>query len=104
MTRSELIETIANQRPDISYKLVEYTVKRIIDFMIQNFEQGSRLEIRGFGSFSLRCREPRSARNPKTGEVVKTDLKVVLYFRPGKSLKEKVNAKYLQELELSETA
>lgn len=91
MTRSELIETIAYQRPDINYKLIEFAVKRIIDFMVSNFQSGSRLEIRGFGSFSLRKRKPRNARNPKTGELVETESKYVLYFRPGKQLKELVN-------------
>ena len=97
MTRSELIEMIAYQRPDINYKLVEFSVKRIIDFMTSNFEAGSRLEIRGFGSFSLRKRQPRNARNPKTGELVATESKYVLYFRPGKQLKELVNEAFEKE-------
>ena len=91
MTRSELIEIIAYRHPEINYKLVEFSVKRIIDCMVGNFQSGSRLEIRGFGSFSLRKRKPRNARNPKTGELVETESKYVLYFRPGKQLKELVN-------------
>lgn len=94
MTRSELIEIIAYRHPEINYKLVEFSVKRIIDYMVDNFQSGSRLEIRGFGSFSLRKRKPRNARNPKTGELVETESKYVLYFRPGKQLKEEVNKSY----------
>ena len=100
MTRSELIEQISYRRSDIDYKLVEFSVKRIIDYMITNFEAGSRLEIRGFGSFSLRKRKPRNARNPKTGQLVETESKYVLYFRPGKQLKELVNESFLKELSL----
>lgn len=96
MTRSELIEQIAYRKPEIDYKIIEFSVKRIVDFMISNFEVGSRLEVRGFGSFSLRRRKPRNARNPKTGELVETESKYVLYFRPGKYLKEKVNESFQQ--------
>jgi integration host factor subunit beta len=91
MTRAELIEEISLRKKDINPKLIEFIVKRVIEYMVSCFEAGHRIEIRGFGSFSLRKRQPRQARNPKTGEVVMTALKYALYFKPGKSLRDKVN-------------
>jgi integration host factor subunit beta len=91
MTRAELIVEMVNRKNDLNPKVIEYAVKRIIEFMISSFVKGHRIEIRGFGSFGLRMRMPRQARNPKTGEVVVTELKHVLYFKPGKSLRERIN-------------
>ncbi len=97
MTRAELIEQIALRKSDMNPKVVEFAVKRIIDFMVDSFVQGQRMEVRGFGSFRLRKREKREARNPKTGALVITEEKYVLYFKSGKSLRERVNAKGLSK-------
>ena len=91
MTRAELIIEMAARKPDLNPNLVEYAVKRIIEYMVFSFVKGRRIEIRGFGSFSLRMRKPRQARNPKTGEIVLTTKKHVPCFKPGKSLRERIN-------------
>ena len=70
MTRSELIELIASQQSQLSTKDVELAVKLMIDHMAETLSSGERIEIRGFGSFSLHYREPRQGRNPKTGDSV----------------------------------
>lgn len=91
MTRAELIDTLALMQPHISVKLIEEGVKDIFEQMSLALETGQRIEIRGFGSFALRYHPPRSARNPKTGEVVLTEGKNAPHFKPGKELKERVN-------------
>merc|ERR1712000_451806 len=73
MTKSELIERIVSRQPQLSSKDVELAVKTLLDHMSQTLSSGERIEIRGFGSFSLHYRAPRVGRNPKTGETV--DLK-----------------------------
>jgi integration host factor subunit beta len=97
MTRAELIEQMALRKNDMNPKIIDFVVKRIIEFMVGSFVNGQRMEVRGFGSFRLRKRERREARNPKTGELVITDEKYVLYFKPGKSLRERVNQKGLSK-------
>ena len=91
MTKSELIETIAARQTQLSSKDVELAVKTILEHMSQSLSQGERIEIRGFGSFSLHYREPRRGRNPKTGEAVALSGKYVPHFKPGKELRERVN-------------
>src|SRR6056300_2063914 len=91
MTKSELIETIAARQAQLSTKDVELAVKTILEHMSQTLSTGERIEIRGFGSFSLHYREPRRGRNPKTGDVVELDGKYVPHFKPGKELRERVN-------------
>jgi integration host factor subunit beta len=91
MTRSELIDLIASQQHQLSVKDVELAVKLIIGHMAESLAQGERIEIRGFGSFSLHYREPRQGRNPKTGESVSLAAKYVPHFKPGKELRERVN-------------
>jgi len=91
MTRAELIDLLALHHPEISIKQIEDGVKLIFEEMAEALEHGSRIEIRGFGSFSLRYRPPRTARNPKTGEYVKTEGKYAPHFKPGKELRERVN-------------
>lgn len=91
MTKSELIEQIAAQQPDLSVKDVELAVKGILEMMAQTLTQGERIEIRGFGSFNLHYRAPRVGRNPKTGESVPLSGKFVPHFKPGKELRERVN-------------
>lgn len=73
MTKSELIERLATQQPHIPAKAVEDAVKEMLEHMASTLAQGERIEIRGFGSFSLHYRAPRTGRNPKTGD--KVDLK-----------------------------
>ncbi|ABC31667.1 MULTISPECIES: integration host factor subunit beta [Hahella] len=92
MTKSELVEIIAQKQPQLSIKDVELAVKTIIEYMSQSLSQGQRIEIRGFGSFSLHYRAPRVGRNPKTGETVHLPAKYVPHFKPGKELRDEVNA------------
>ncbi|MCP5335756.1 MAG: integration host factor subunit beta [Oceanospirillaceae bacterium] len=92
MTKSELIERISSRHPQLSAKDIETAVKTILDSMASALSQGERIEIRGFGSFSLHFREPRTGRNPKTGESVTLRGKYVPHFKPGKELREQVNS------------
>lgn len=91
MTRSELIDLMASRQDQLSPKDVELAVKLIIDLMAETLAAGERIEIRGFGSFSLHYREPRRGRNPKTGDAVQLEGKHVPHFKPGKELRERVN-------------
>lgn len=91
MTKSELIESLATKYPHLPEETVEGAVRTIIDQLADRLEDGGRIEIRGFGSFSLHFRKPRVGRNPKTGEQVSLEGKSVPHFKPGKSLREKVN-------------
>lgn len=91
MTKSELIELIARRQTQFSQKDVELAVNQIIDSMIETLSEGERIEIRGFGSFSLHHRQARLGRNPKTGENVKLNEKRVPHFKPGKSLRDEVD-------------
>lgn len=92
MTKSELIEHLIRKNQTISIRNVENAVKEILEHLSIALEEGDRIEIRGFGSFSLHFRQPRIGRNPKTGEKVKLDAKCVPHFKAGKELKERVNA------------
>jgi integration host factor subunit beta len=98
MTKSELIETILSRQSQLSSKDVELAVKTILEHMSQALSNGERIEIRGFGSFSLHFREPRQGRNPKTGDSVKLEGKHVPHFKPGKDLRERVNMKLQMDL------
>lgn len=91
MTKSELIERIADQQDQLSPKDIELGVKLILEEMSQALAVGERIEIRGFGSFSLHYRSSRMGRNPKTGEAVKLEGKYVPHFKPGKELRDRVN-------------
>lgn len=92
MTKSELIERLANEARQIPAKELELAIKELLEQMAQTLQKGERIEIRGFGSFSLHFRAPRVGRNPKTGETVKLDGKYVPHFKPGKELRERVDA------------
>ena len=92
MTKSELIEAIAARQSQLSSKDVELAVKTVLEHMSQALSTGERIEIRGFGSFSLHFRPPRIGRNPKTGEAVALSGKYVPHFKPGKDLRERVNS------------
>ena len=92
MTKSELIEELAKKQPHLAVKDVEFAVKCIIERMNQALSIGSRIEIRGFGSFSLHKRPQRMGRNPKTGEAVALAEKHVPHFKPGKELRDRVDS------------
>ena len=91
MTKSELIEKLLAKHPTLPVKEIENMVKDILEFISQSLENGDRVELRGFGSFSLHYRNPRLGRNPKTGDSVKLEAKSVQPFKPGKELKERVD-------------
>ena len=95
MTKSELIEELANKQNHLALKDVELAVKTMLDLMTRTLANGERIEIRGFGSFSLHHRRPRIGRNPKTGETVPLPEKYVPHFKPGKELRERVNNGWL---------
>jgi len=92
MTKSELIEIIAQKQKHLPSKDVELAVKHLLEIMSDALAEGERIEIRGFGSFSLHFRPPRQGRNPKTGEAVSLAGKHVPHFKPGKDIRERVNA------------
>ena len=92
MTKSELIEQLAEQHAHIPVKDVENAVKEILEQMAGSLSSSDRIEIRGFGSSSSHYRSPRTGRNPKTGETVELDGKHVPHFKPGKELRDRVNA------------
>jgi integration host factor subunit beta len=91
MTKSELIEILARNHSHLTSHDVESSVKLLLEEMRQALSRGRRIEIRGFGSFSLHYRRPRKARNPKTGEAVELMSKFVPHFKPGKALRDRVN-------------
>lgn len=92
MTKSELIEKIASRQDQLQPKDVELAVKMILEDMTRALVNNHRIEIRGFGSFCLHFRAPRLGRNPKTGDTVELSGKHVPHFKPGKELRERVNA------------
>ncbi len=91
VTKSDLIERLTEKQPQFTSKDVELIVKSLLEEMSKTLEAGGRIEIRGFGSFSLHYRESRVGRNPKTGEKVDLSGKYVPHFKPGKELRERVN-------------
>lgn len=91
MTKSELVENLVLKNLNVPAKTIEECVKEILEQITLTLESGDRVEIRGFGSFSLHYRQPRMGRNPKTGETVKLDAKYVPHFKAGKDLRERVN-------------
>jgi len=91
VTKSELIERITESQSQLSPKDVELAVKLMVEEMSHTLSSGGRIEIRGFGSFSLHYRASRTGRNPKTGSSVKLQGKYVPHFKPGKELRDRVN-------------
>jgi len=91
MTKSQLIERIAEKTEGLTKRQTELVVETIFDSIKDALARGERVEIRGFGNFSLRSRRARRARNPKTGEAVDVPPKKVPYFRVGKELREMLN-------------
>lgn len=90
MTKSELIDRIAQKQAHLACKDVELSVKSLLEQMSKALSTGKRIEIRGFGSFSLHFRPSRTGRNPKTGEAVYLSGKHVPHFKPGKELRHRV--------------
>ncbi len=93
MTKSELIAQLAARFPQLVAKDADFAVKMILDEMSAALCRGDRIEIRGFGSFSLNYRPPRVGRNPKSGEKVQVPAKYVPHFKAGKELRERVDLK-----------
>jgi integration host factor subunit beta len=91
MTKSELIELLAAKQPQLEHKDVELAVKELLEQMSGALASGERIEVRGFGSFSLHHRPSRLGRNPKTGDSVQVPDKRVPHFKPGKELRERVD-------------
>jgi integration host factor subunit beta len=91
MIRSELIQKIADENPHLYQRDVEKIVNTIFDRITDAMAQGNRVELRGFGAFSVKKRDPRLGRNPRTGEAVEVDEKHVPFFKTGKLLRDRLN-------------
>ena len=91
MTKSELIDQLAAEQAQLGYRDVELAVKEILEALTGALSSGERIEVRGFGSFTLHHRKARVARNPKTGSAVHVPDKHVPHFKPGKELRERVD-------------
>lgn len=91
MTKSEIIDILSRKQSHLSSRDVEESVKKLLEKMSESLSAGGRIEVRGFGSFSLHHRAARKGRNPKTGDQVALPPKHVPHFKPGKELRERVN-------------
>lgn len=91
MTRSDLVTELAERFSQLTHRDTEFAVKTILDAMSDGLARGHRIEIRGFGSFSINRRPPRVGRNPRSGEQVVIPEKLVPHFKPGKALREGVD-------------
>ncbi|HNJ76135.1 MAG: integration host factor subunit beta [Rhodocyclaceae bacterium] len=91
MTKSELIARLATRFPQLVAKDADFAVKMMLDAMSEALAKGDRIEIRGFGSFALNYRPPRTGRNPKSGDKVSVPEKYVPHFKAGKELRERVD-------------
>lgn len=92
MIRSELLQALAKDSPDMRADEVERVVDVFFDEIGKRLAEGGRVELRGFGAFSTRERDPRKGRNPRTGEAVEVPGKRVPYFKPGKEMRQRLNA------------
>ena len=92
MTRSDLVAALAERFGQLTQRDTEFAVKTMLDAMSDALARGHRIEIRGFGSFSINRRPPRVGRNPRSGEQVVIPEKLVPHFKPGKALRESVDA------------
>lgn len=92
MIRSELLQTLAADNPELRAEEIEQVVDIFFDEITQRLAEGGRVELRGFGTFSTRQREARTGRNPRTGESVPVPAKSVPYFKPGKEMRERLNS------------
>lgn len=91
VTKSEIINALSERQRHLGYRDVEFSVKTILDHLADSLATDGRIEIRGFGSFTLRYRQPRIGRNPKTGDPVELNSRYVAHFKPGKEMRERVN-------------
>ena len=91
VNKKDIIDRISRNQDQLPHRDIELAVKTIINRMTQALSTGERIELRGFGSFSLRYRKPRIGRNPKSGMAVNINERYVPHFKPGKNLKNKVN-------------
>ena len=91
MIKSELVQKIAEQNPQLYQRDVENIVNAILDEIVGALARGDRVELRGFGAFSVKARQARVGRNPRTGEHVEVDDKVVPFFKTGKEMRERLN-------------
>ncbi len=91
MIRSELVSAIARENPGLRAEEVEKIVSTFFDEIGQKLASGGRVELRGFGAFSTRARDPRKGRNPRTGDAVDVPGKRVPYFKPGKEMRARLN-------------
>lgn len=94
MIKSELVSRIAAENPNLAQKDVEAVVSSVFDEISKALAEGHRVELRGFGAFSVKDREAREARNPRTGEMVKVAAKKVPAFKAGKELRDRLNDGY----------
>lgn len=104
MTRSELVEELAARFSQLTHRDAEFAVKAILEAMNEALVRGQRIEIRGFGSFSVSHRPPRMGRNPRTGESVAIPEKIVPHFKPGKALREAVDHRATEAEVTTETS
>ena len=96
MVKSELVRALNEKLPELQQRDVELSLNCILEQMADALAQGERIEIRGFGGFDCRHRPPRLARNPKTGETVNLPAKVAVHFKPGKEMRDRVDAAHNQ--------
>jgi integration host factor beta subunit len=93
LVKSELIKNISTKFPQWPEKIIETVVNRILDYIGKVLSENHRIELRGFGSFSIRSRGSRKAYNPKTGGIIEISAKKAIHFKPGKELRKRVNNK-----------
>jgi integration host factor subunit beta len=93
MTKSELIQRLAEHNPHLLHRDIERIVQTVFDEIADALAEGNRVELRGFGAFSVKSRGARTGRNPRTGTAVSVDAKRVPYFKTGKELRERLNGK-----------
>jgi integration host factor subunit beta len=92
MIRSELVQRLAEQNPDLRLTEIEAITETFFDTIVDQLASGGRVEIRGFGTFSVRSRDAREGRNPRTGESVEVSAKHVAHFKAGKDMRDRLNA------------
>jgi integration host factor subunit beta len=91
MIKSELIQLIAQKNPHLYHRDIELIINTVFDQIIEALGSGDRVELRGFGAFSVKSRQARQGRNPRTGDAVSVDAKRVPFFKTGKELRERLN-------------
>ena len=91
MIRSELVDILAQENPELSNREVDSIITIFFDEIVKQLAEGGRVELRGFGAFSTRGRDSRQGRNPRTGEAVDIPAKKVPYFKPGKEMRARLN-------------